>query len=34
METIFAKTPLILLELNKAKQYSFNPENEDTLNDI
>lgn len=34
VETIFAKTPLILLELNKAKQYSFNQENQDPLNDL
>lgn len=34
VETIFAKTPLILLELNKAKQYSFNQENQDSLNDL
>lgn len=34
VETIFAKTPVILLELNKVKQYSFNAENQDSLNDL
>jgi len=34
METIFTNSPLILLELNKAKQYSFNLENQDALNDL
>lgn len=34
VETIFAKTPVILLELNKVKQYSFNVENKDSLNDL
>lgn len=33
IETIFKNTPLILLELNKAKQYSFTNENQD-LNDF
>lgn len=33
IETIFKNTPLILLELNKAKQYSFENENPD-LNDF
>ncbi|WP_035672619.1 helix-turn-helix domain-containing protein [Flavobacterium sp. 83] len=33
IETIFKNTPLILLELNKAKQYSFNLNNPD-LNDF
>lgn len=34
IETIFAKTPLMLLELNKAKQYKFNDENQNILNDL
>ena len=34
IETIFANSPLILLELNKVKQYSFTEENNDILNDL
>lgn len=34
IETIFANSPLILLELNKVKQYSFNEENHEILSDL
>ena len=34
IETIFATTPLIVLELNKVKQYSFTLTNHDSLTDL